>query len=426
MTTIGLIGSGPTAIYTAHALLTQAFEPLAITMFEAQDEAGKGMPYSPEWNSKEMLSNIASIEIPPLTHTLVEWLLLQSDDVLEKWDIQRAAIDERAFYPRLVLGEYFHAQLEELIMMAYGQGSMLTIHTGTPVVDVMMEEESVSVHYRSMDHSSESRHFDYAVLATGHSIPEHSEVRPGYFTSPWPATALDSIGKCRVGIRGSSLSAIDAAVALASSRGEFVRSGDDVLQYISDEETDSFSLTMLSRKGLLPEADFYHPIPYEPLQICTEEAVQALIESKCSDLLEATYNLFKQELIQSAPKYAGALSLAGLTLEEFCRAYYAARLEQDPFEWAKQNLEEAKKNHERGHTVAWRYAILRMHEVVSSIAPHLNAEDHARFNKHFKPVFVDDYATVPHTSIERLLALHEAKKLSIIATGDEYQARLRT
>ncbi len=34
-----------------------------------------------------------------------------------------------------------------------------------------------------------------------------------------------------------------------------------------------------------------------------------------------------------------------------------------------------------------------------------------RFSRHFKPVFVDAYAAVPHESVERMLALHRAGKL---------------
>lgn len=62
-----------------------------------------------------------------------------------------------------------------------------------------------------------------------------------------------------------------------------------------------------------------------------------------------------------------------------------------------------------------------MHEVIARAIPHLNARDLERFHKHFKAVFVDDYATVPHDSIRRLLALHRAGKLDIVALGDEGQ-----
>ena len=111
--------------------------------------------------------------------------------------------------------------------------------------------------------------------------------------------------------------------------------------------------------------------------------------------------------------YAAALGLDQQTLEEFCGAYFEKRVQADPFEWARHNLEEAIKNAEVNFTVKWRYAILRMHEVFGLLAPHLSDLDFTRFSETLKTVFVDNYATVPHDSIRRLLALRDAGKLAV-------------
>lgn len=60
---IAIIGAGPTGIYTFDALLKLKV-PVSISIYEQGSEAGVGMPYSNEENSKMMLANIASIEIP--------------------------------------------------------------------------------------------------------------------------------------------------------------------------------------------------------------------------------------------------------------------------------------------------------------------------------------------------------------------------
>lgn len=417
MSSIAIIGSGPTAIYTARHLLADASARLEITMFEAQAEAGKGMPYHEKWNDKSMLANIASIEIPPVNETLVDWLTRQTDERLSEWNIERSAIDERSFYPRIVLGAYFQAQLQQL---AEANGSSLKILTQSPVEDVMLRDNGIRIAYADPESNTRHARFSHAVIATGHSWPEVTETRPGYFLSPWPASALSTIGHVHVGIRGTSLSAIDAAVALATARGMFANDENGQMNYYPEPGTENFRMTMISRKGLLPEADFYHPIPYEPLSICTKEAIEALIEVKHPHLLDEAYRLFTQELAACAPEYAASIGLAALPLENFCHAYFHAREQEDPFQWAEKNLAEAIRNQSRGYTVAWRYAILRMHEVIALIAPHLNAEDHPRFNRHLKPVFVDDYATVPHASIERMLALHRANKLDILSVGENY------
>ena len=114
MSKIAIIGSGPTAIYTLQHLISSK-QGLHITIFEAQSEAGTGSPYRPALNDKAMLSNIASLEIPAITETLVEWLIRQPDAELDRLEIVRAQIDERAFFPRIVLGEFFRDQFNRLL-----------------------------------------------------------------------------------------------------------------------------------------------------------------------------------------------------------------------------------------------------------------------------------------------------------------------
>ncbi|RYG14328.1 MAG: FAD-dependent oxidoreductase, partial [Caulobacteraceae bacterium] len=77
-------------------------------------------------------------------------------------------------------------------------------------------------------------------------------------------------------------------------------------------------------------------------------------------------------------------------------------------------------------TVPWRDAILRMHEVVAAIVPHLDDSSFQRFSRDFKPVFVDAYGAVPHESVERMLALHRAGKLDVLALGDDYTVDTRS
>jgi len=417
---IAFVGAGPTTIYTIHALLDQRSAPFSLTIFEEQPTAGRGTPYRPGWNDPAMLSNIASIEIPPLEETLIDWLKAQPENRLAALGIDPTEIGERNFYPRLALGEYFHDQFQALLDRARGQGITVDVRTCCRVVDARSEPDAMILTIRERSGALTEASFDHVVLATGHQWPENPEVRPGYFLSPWPASALAEIAPTRIGIRGSSLSAIDAAVALAVVHGEFVEGDDATLRYEQKAGTGAFHMTMMSRKGLLPEADFFAPLPYEPLDICTPEAMETLIAAD-GLLLDPAFALFKQELIAADPDYARTIGLDDLELDDFCESYFANRADADPFEWAMINLAEAERNYVAEHTVPWRYAILRMHEVLALIVPHLDGEEYRRFAKHFKPVFVDDYATVPHESIRRMLALHVAGKLDVLAIGDDYR-----
>lgn len=423
MHTIAIIGSGPTGIYTAKYLLEKNID-IHITMFESQAQAGKGTPYHQDWNEQEMLANIASIEIPPIMETLVDWLKSRTDEELATLGIVREAVQDRTFFPRVALGEYFHAQLNTLSQNK-NFPERFTVKPHHTVCDVMIVESGIKLVVENNKQISEPI-FDYVIMATGHVWPKDTEIRPGYFLSPWPSSALRTISDCHVGIRGTSLSAIDAVVALAIARGVFQRDSEDMLHYLSEPGTEAFHISLMSRKGLLPEADFFYPIPYEPLAICTPHAVKKLVDRKCKELLDETFALFKAELELCDPAYATRIQLKQLSLEEFSHAYFHEREQVDPFEWATLNLAEAKANEKNQHIVAWRYAIVRMHEVVARVVPYLRADDHKRFTASFKPVFVDNYATVPHESIERLLALWHAKKIDIIRLEKEYMLDVET
>jgi uncharacterized NAD(P)/FAD-binding protein YdhS len=418
---LAFVGAGPTTIYTLHALLGHVQRPFSITIFEEQPSAGRGTPYRPGWNDPAMLSNIASIEIPPLMETLVDWLRMQSDDRLVALGVDPDNIGERIFYPRLALGDFFYSQFEASLERARSLGIDVTVKTRCRVIDAVSEAEGMTLVVRPRFGAVFEQRFDHIVLATGHQWPANPQVRPGYFISPWPASALAEVGPCNIGIRGTSLSAIDASVALAVTHGAFAERPDGCLTYNPAPGTEAFHMTMMSRKGLLPEADFFAPLPYEPLKICTAEAMEGLIGAPDGKLLDLAFALFKLELLEADPAYAAKIDLPGLTVEAFHDAYFADRVEADPFDWARSNLAEAERNYAAEHTVAWRYAILRMHEAVALLVPYLEQDDFKRFSRYFKPIFVDDYATVPHDSIRRMLALHEAAKLDIMAIGDEYR-----
>ncbi len=63
MKRVAIVGVGPTGDLPFYELVKRG-EPLAITLFEKEAQAGVGMPYSDDNTAAQMLANIASIEIP--------------------------------------------------------------------------------------------------------------------------------------------------------------------------------------------------------------------------------------------------------------------------------------------------------------------------------------------------------------------------
>ena len=181
----------------------------------------------------------------------------------------------------------------------------------------------------------------------------------------------------------------------------------------------------MSRSGILPEADFYCPIPYEPLRIATEEAIEREIAAGADGLLDRVYALVADEIEAADPAWSERVALSTLGADSFADAYFADRQRHDPFRWAEYNLREVERNKRDRRTVRWRYAILRLHEVVQEIVPHLDEQDRDRFDAGLCKVFVDNYAAIPSESIRRLLALRKAGLIEVLELGQDYDMDVR-
>ncbi|HIE5387985.1 TPA: FAD-NAD(P)-binding protein [Enterobacter cancerogenus] len=411
MKKIAIIGAGPTGIYTLHALLKNN-APLAITVFEKADEAGVGMPYSDEDNSRMMLANIASIEIPPLFISYLDWLKEQSESHLARFGVDKSRLHDRQFLPRILLGEYFRDRFQAVVDEARKKDFQITVHESTEVTDLKTTPEGITVVAEGF---SDPTPFDLAVIATGHVWPEEDEATRAYFPSPWSGLMDATIPACRVGIMGTSLSGLDAAMAVVMQHGHFADQ-----QFILDKGSEALRIVLMSRTGILPEADFYCPIPYEPLSILTESAVESEIAKGADGLLDRVFALMVKELELADPEWCQAISLHALNADNLLEAWYEDRKRHGPFTWAEENLKEVERNKHERRTVAWRYAVLRLHDVVSEIVPALNERDRARFQAGLARVFIDNYAAIPPQSIRRLLALREAGIVSVAALGDDY------
>jgi len=408
---IGIVGCGPTGLYTL-AELIQSRHPLHITIFDKGEWAGAGTPYSRDGANRLMLANIASIEIPPLKQTFLQWMRGCEPRILESYGIGQDMLSDRLFAPRLLLGCYLHDQLLELIETGQKAGHVIHLLERTDVTDVLQEGGRFWIETAEGTHAQP---FDKLVLATGHDF-EPTRQDAHYFPNPWTGLIGAEVPAGEIGILGTSLSAIDAALAVVCQYGRFFETGDD-LEFVSENQ--DLSITFMSRNGLLPEADFYCPIPYLPLRRMTETALERCREAPST--LDAVFALFRDELAEADPVYAEKIGLADLTADSFAAAYFSERERTDPFRWARKNLDEVLRNKARRVTVPWRYAILRMHEPVETIVPDFSEEDRARFDGGLKRVFVDNYAAVPPESIRRLLALRDAGVLKILTLSDEYE-----
>ena len=418
---IAIVGAGPTGIYTFLSLLGSE-TPLSIAIYEKAGEAGVGMPYNDDENSRLMLANIASIEIPPIDSTYLDWLRDQDAGRLARYGVDKAALHERQFLPRILLGHYFRDQFLALVGRAREKGFDVGVHESCEVTDIEASADGVRLRVAG---ETVPTLFDLAVIATGHVWPEEDEATKSYFPSPWSGLIEAKIPACKVGIMGTSLSAIDAAMAVVTQHGRFAETGDGGLGFERDCGSEALSITLMSRSGILPEADFYCPIPYEPLRIATPQAIETEIAAGPEGLLDRVFDLVRREIEAADPVWSERVGLSTLDADGFAEAYFADRQRHDPFRWAEYNLEEAERNRRDRHTVPWRYAILRLHEAVQEIVPHLDEPDRERFDAGLCKVFVDNYAAIPAESIRRLLALRDAGLIEVLELGQDYDMDIR-
>lgn len=404
-TSIAIIGAGPTGVYTLEALRRSGV-PCAVTVFEAADQAGPGIPYAAAHNAVDLLANIAGVEIPPLMESLNSWAIRQPDDRLRRLGIAEIAGDDRAFFPRVAIGEWLRDQFD-LISADFSAPQKLEVRCSTVVTDVVAGAEGCTVQWQDRSGHCGDDRFDRVVVATGYGRSDCPVDLAG--------SSVSVPSERRLVIVGTSLSGIDAVVALAQERGHFVGEGAELRYEVSED----WHATMVSRRGLLPEADYWFPVPSEPLRHFTLAAATQLLTGSDGDL-DKLFELFTRDLGECDPVYAANIGLHAATPDDFAARYYAERLSSDPFAAARRNLAVARSTHRLKQTSAWRYAILRAHETFADVLPVLTANDLRRFDRGLKSVFIDNYAAVPHLSIERLLALHEAGVLDLKATGPEY------
>lgn len=411
---IAIIGAGATGTYCLHALISER-TAAELTVFESSAFPGPGLAYSPELNDIHALSNIAGFEIPPLLETLNQWVERRSRQQLEQWGIAETASDDRAFFPRAVLGEWLSDQFNQLCCDI---DKSVTVHACAEVLDVIALPDSCRVEWRGWDGVTALDEFDRVIIASGYGAIGTDGNNAEQSTGKSASLAANDDASERYGVLGSSLSGIDAVVAIAMARGTFEQQTDG-LRYVTSKP---WRAVLMSRNGLLPEADFWFPHPLPELEGFSAETAAACIDGTDGDL-DRVFAQFAAVLSRDAPDWSARIGLDDATADDFAERYFAIRQSSDAWMHARQNLGDVKDWSQTQDTPAWRIVILKAHEVFATVIASLTPRDLARLHRGLKRVFTDNYAAVPHLSIERLLALHDAGKVDVVALGSDYDIR---
>ncbi len=420
--TFAIIGGGLTATSMLCQLIDKLMDMdeegrklskrLSVAVFEKKGVIGPGLPHSEEYVLPFHITNMYAKDMTVRFNKpgdFQEWVL-QNFEYLEKNfpGITSASScndhgpEACCHYPRAVMGEYLKNRFQEAVEAGRKLGITIDLHANCEVTDLVEADERVCLSINKKNSESpEAYYADGALLATGHWF-EPATVE-NYFSSPWPAARLlASIPSGeKVGVLGSSLSAIEVALTL-SSDGQFTRNSSGDLRFIPSAS--QRKLTFYSRNGLLPRVR--GRIGRRQNRYFTCEKIRRLITENPSQLtLSPVFELLDRELTEAY----------GFPTDWQQLKYFSGDTQQ-----LVQDIKIAKKGDGPEGELIWQTVLVEIFPVVRELYLNLTLAERERFDRSFSTLFFMYAATQPIVNGEKLLALIQEGIVTVVKLGSNY------
>jgi len=416
---VAIIGGGPSGLFMYKRLIEKNMGELKISIFESRKQLGAGMPYSYEGATPEHLTNVSDHEIPALVTTIEEYVKSLSATTLRTYGIDVDDFNRYKVVPRLLFGRYLSEQFTLLKRMADAKGIETQVYLASQVSDIIDLESQAQV--KIMVGSTDTYIVDKAIICTGHKWPtKHEGNVEHYFESPYPPSKLALKTDHAVGIRGASLTAIDAVRTLARHNGSFDVLDTGEIKYQIDPGSENFKIVMHTRSGLLPAIRFHQEDPFlaNNLLISEEELMLNRLENEGFVSLDFLFERnFKAQFKEKDPAFYDMVEK--LSLEDFVEAVLALREQKDAFEGFRQEHAQALKSIKRHESIYWKEVLSALSFTLNYPAKYMSAEDMLRLKKVLMPLISIVIAFVPQGSSRELLALHDAGRLEVVNVGTE-------
>lgn len=416
---IAILGGGPSGLFMYKRFVDSKRADLTIDIFEKKKRLGIGMPYSKEGANDEHITNVSGNEIPELVTSLAEWIQSVPIDTLRKYHIDPENFNDYKVLPRLLFGQYLSAQFDLLQQQAKEAGIITNVYLDSEVTDIIDNQQLESVF---VEVAGKGRfEYDQLILCTGHNWPvKHEGIVDGYFDSPYPPSKLAMKLNHPVAIKGSSLTAIDAIRTLARFNGHFNKDNEGKLSFSLLDDNEDFRMVMHSRNGMLPAVRFHLEDPHLLKDsVMSREEVQRN-RAKNDGFLALDYVFeknFKDLFISRDPEFYAQVKQ--MNIEEFVAEMMRLRERIDAFQLFKAEYKEAEKSIKRKESVYWKEMLAVLSFAMNYPAKYFSAEDMSRLQKVLMPLISIVIAFIPQSSVEEMLALHEAGVLDIVAVGDD-------
>ncbi|MEO5683621.1 MAG: FAD/NAD(P)-binding protein [Chitinophagaceae bacterium] len=421
---IAVVGGGPSALFLLKSLLEDTHQNFSVDIFEAGNETGVGFPYSREGSSYEHITNVSGNEIPALVTSTSEWLKTLAPEYLRKYGIDAGDFSDYKVFPRLLFGDYLHAQFDLLLQKAAGNSITVRVHLHSRVIDIADNRIEKKVTIKTIDKIHDN--FDYAVICSGHQWPvTHERTHPGYYDSPYPPIKISNTFNESVAIKGSSLTAIDAVRTLAAQNGVFSRDNAGKLVYIVNEESKNFCIVMHSLQGLLPGIRFHLEDSHLSANSLLSEDAIISHRSKNDGFLSLDFIFdkdFKEPMLEKDPAFYNHIK--HMSMEMFVDEMMQIRERADPFQLLRAEYEEARLSIKKKESVHWKEMLAVLSFAMNYPAKYFSAEDMMRLQKVLMPLISIIIAFVPQNSCEELFALQDAGILRVVAVERESNVTL--
>jgi uncharacterized NAD(P)/FAD-binding protein YdhS len=382
-------------------------------VFEKQDVFGPGFPHSEKNAMPFHLINMCAQDMGIIAdkpedfqnwadnHQKVIQNKINSNAFFNGSDLLK---DHCEYYPRSVMGEYLKSRFEESIRKARQLGLQLDLYPRCEVIDLLEGSSRVRLTVKNLNSGKRfSTDADRVLIATGHWFER--EGQDHYFPSPWPAKNLTTgipQGES-VAIIGTSLSALDAALALAAD-GEFVRDDHGGLVYLPS--SNPRKIRLYSRQGLLPKIRGKMG-EYKNKFLTLENVERLTIENDGILHLNTLFQLLESDLVAAYGHpidWAKILSPPG-----------------SPVELLRGYLVDAKRGDGTNGALLWQTVLNQTFPLVRRLYTNLPTEDRERFDKKYNTLFFSYASPMPLINGEELMALMESGTVHVVKLGNDYQ-----
>ena len=281
-----------------------------------------------------------------------------------------------AYLPRGLFGLYLEDVFAKTKVEAERAGIQMDIQY-SEVIDLIPNEEGFTV----VTEDRSSHHADHVVLCLG-NLPSpsfgHLEGEQGFFNSPYPAGRLfEEISSDRsVGVIGTSLSGIDAAISLAENghRGKII---------------------CCSRRGRLPSVRGQFNRKYIP-EILTIDRIHKLAEMSGGSLsLDEVGGLIVREIQHASDD--------DFSLDEV--------LSEDSggYDYLQRELKLAL-----GKERIWQSVIYSLNGIIDVIWHYLSAADKERYMNEFRSLWLAHRVSFPVQNAQKMGRLMRTDQLSVL------------